>query len=179
MTIEECYQLGYVMKAHGYKGEVMVFLDVDNPQEYRQLSSVFVEKAEQLIPFFVQQIQVIEKAGTSQAIVKFEDINNGDQAAELKGCALYLPLNTLPALDDDQFYFHEIIGFTVVDKQLGKLGTVTNVYNLEHQDLIAMDYQNREVLIPMIDDIVLSVDREAQHLEVDLPEGLLDVYLEG
>jgi 16S rRNA processing protein RimM len=51
------------------------------------------------------------------------------------------------------------------------------VYHLEHQDLIAMDYQNKEVLIPLNDEIVLGIDREAGSLAVNLPEGLLDIYL--
>lgn len=177
MTFDACYQLGYVMKPHGFKGEVMVFLDVDNPAEYDDLESLFVEINQQLVPFFIQEIQVINKKGTSQAIIKFEDVNTGDRAGELKGCALYLPLEHLPPLEEDQFYYHEIVGFTVVDQQLGTLGTVSNVYHLEHQDLIAMDYQNKEVLIPLNDEIVLRIDREAGSLAVNLPEGLLEVYL--
>lgn len=174
MTIDECYELGHVLKSHGLKGEVMVFLDVDDPAEYQKLASVFLEINQQLIPYLIKQIQVL---GT-KAIVKFEEVDTVEKAAELKGTTLYLPLDKLPELDDNQFYFHEIVGFTITDQKLGKLGTITNVYNLEHQDLIAMDYQNKEVLIPVTDDIIINIDRKEQDVEVNLPDGLLNVYLE-
>lgn len=173
MTIDECYQLGYVMKTHGTKGEITIFLDVDDPAEYKAIESVLVEINQQLVPFIVQRIGVQQ----DKAIVKFEDIDTIEKAEQLKGCALYLPLKSLPDLEDDQFYFHEIIDYTVVDKQLGVLGKVSNVYNLPHQDLIAMIYQQKEVLIPISDEIVVGVDREKHEVAVDLPEGLLDVYL--
>jgi 16S rRNA processing protein RimM len=184
MTIDECYQLGYVIKAHGYKGEIMILLDVDNPEDYEELESVFVEINQQLVPFFVEHIQVLaEKRGVAQAIVKFEDVDTGEKATELKSCSLYLPLDNLPELEDNpegrtQFYFHEIINFTVVDKQLGTLGIVSNVYNFDYQDVIAMTYKEKEVLIPMNDEILLGIDRQARQLDVNLPDGLLEVYLE-
>ncbi|MBC7919562.1 MAG: 16S rRNA processing protein RimM [Ferruginibacter sp.] len=179
MTVEECYQLGYVMKMHGYKGEIVVFLDVDEPGEYGELKSVFVavnqpNGASQLVPYGISQIRVLNQ---QKAIVKLEEVHSEEQAAQLKGCALYLPLDHLPELPDDQFYFHEIVGYTVVDQQLGPLGTVSNVYELEHQDLLAMEYQRKEVLIPINDELVLGVDRQARQVEVNLPDGLLDVYL--
>ena len=178
MTVEECYQLGYVIKTHGYKGEVVFFLDVDQPGEYSELKSVFVEinppgGSPQLVPYGISQIRVNQQ----KALVKLAEVNSEEQAVELKGCALYLPLDHLPALPGDQFSFHEIVGYTVVDQQLGQLGTVSNVYELEHQDLLAMEYQSKEVLIPINDELVLGVDRQARQVEVKLPDGLLDVYL--
>ena len=185
MTLDECYELGYVIKPHGYRGEIMIFLDVDDPFEYATLASVFVQMNQQLVPFVVKQIQVLgEKRGQAQALLKLEDVNTGEQAAALKGCALYLPLDSLPSLGEDeeghpQFYFHEIIGFTIVDHQLGPLGVITNVYALEHQELIAMEYQRKEVLIPLNDEIVTGIDRDTCQVAVNLPDGLLDVYLEA
>lgn len=174
VTVDKCFELGHVMKSHGLKGEVMVFLDVDDPSEYQNLASVFLKINQQLIPYPIKQIQVLD----TKAIVKFEGVDTIEKAAALKGTALYLPLKHLPELDDNQFYFHEIVGFTIIDQQLGKLGIISNVYNLEHQDLIAMDYQNKEVLIPVTDDIVIHIDRQQLLVEVNLPDGLLDVYLE-
>ncbi|MBU1821567.1 MAG: PRC-barrel domain-containing protein, partial [Bacteroidetes bacterium] len=89
------------------------------------------------------------------------------------------PLDTLDELNEDQFYYHEIQGFEVVDENLGVLGTVREVYSVSTQNLIALDYRGVEVLIPIVDDIVLTADREKNQVLVNLPEGLLQVYTEA
>ena len=101
------------------------------------------------------------------------------KAQALVGSSLYLPIEELETLGDDEFYYHEIKGYTVSDQTLGDLGIVKEVYSLNGQDLVAMDYQGSEVLIPTANDIVLRADKENRKLLVNLPEGLLDVYLDN
>lgn len=176
MRVRDCYQLGYVIKTHGLHGEVSILLDVDFPDTYENLESVFVALAgsETLVPFFVEHIAIRQ----NKALVKFEEVDTIEQAEELLKAQLYLPLASLPPLEDDQYYYHEIIGFTVTDKQHGTLGTVQDVYESTGQDMIVMQYQEKEVLIPINDDIVQRVDKAQQLVHVTLPEGLLGVYLE-
>lgn len=173
MRIEDCYQLGYVSKTHGLLGEVSVILDVDDPAAYQELESVFVELLDSgtLVPFFIDTIDI----QAQRALVKFEDIDSIEQAKELVKASLYLPLAALPELEEGQFYFHEIINFRIVDEQLGELGTVKEVYSGSGQDLIVMDYQGQEVLIPINDELVPRVDKSEQVVHVNLPEGLLDL----
>ncbi|MDX5346950.1 MAG: ribosome maturation factor RimM [Hymenobacteraceae bacterium] len=173
MNKDACYELGHVVKAHGTKGQVLIELDVDYPEDYDDMESVFLEIQGKLIPFFIEHMEPQQK---SRFIVKFEDINSMPEADKLRYTRLYLPLDTLPELDEDQFYFHEIVGYTVVDEKLGKLGAVKEIFNLPHQDLASMDYQGNEVLIPIHEDVVLRVDRNEKLLHVNLPEGLLEVY---
>ena len=173
MNIDNCFQLGYITKTHGVQGEVTFVLDVDNPEEFDQLESVFIEINGKLVPFFITHFQLQRE----KAIVKLEDVNSFDSADKLVGHALYLPLTELPHLEEDQFYYHDIIGYQVVDVAKGPLGTIATIYELPHQDLIAMMYQNKEVLIPITDDIVTKVDHKKKELEVDLPDGLLEIYL--
>ncbi len=90
-----------------------------------------------------------------------------------------MPLDTLEELEDDQFYYHEIQGFEVLDENLGLLGTVREVYSVATQNLIALDYQGSEVLIPIVEGIVLKADRQKKQVLVNLPEGLLEVYTGG
>lgn len=173
MTLDACFQLGYIMKTHGTKGQVVAFFDVDFPEEYDELESVFLLVNGKLVPFFIDSLNPQDRG---RSIVKFEDINTVMEAEKLKGTALYLPLNQLPELEEDQFYFHEVIGYTVVDENLGELGTVQTFFDLPNQDLLAMDYQGHEVLIPVQDEIVLRTNKEERKIYVNLPDGLLDVY---
>lgn len=175
MQLDDYYQLGYIVKPHGLQGELNLFLDVDFPEDYQNLESVFLllPKAGTLIPFFVEHISIHDH----KTIIKFEEIDSIEQAEDLIKAGVYLPIDQLPALEEGQFYYHEIIGFTVQDKQAGTLGVVKDVYASNSQDLIAMQYKQQEVLIPLSDDIVLEVNKAERLVITDLPEGLLDIYL--
>ena len=174
MNIDECYQLGHVIKTHGLKGEVNIFLDVDHPSEYQELGSVFVEINQKLVPFFIESMQL----KGNKALVKFEDVDSLEQAEELSSKRIYMPLASLPTLDDDQFYYHEIIGYQVKEVHAGELGVVKNVYTSGAQDLVAMEYRGKEILIPVADEILVKIDRDQQLLEVAIPDGLLEIYLD-
>lgn len=175
MTVDECYQLGYIVKPHGLKGELQVLLDVDYPEEYGTLESVFVLKGQQLIPFFIDSISL----NGEKAIIGFEDIESLDAALPLKGCELYLPLNTLPELEGDGFYFHELTDFRLVDDVTRQeIGRIENVIDANNQTLLSVIHQSgKEILIPLSDELVNKLDREGEKLYMSLPEGLIDIYL--
>ncbi len=174
MTKDDCFELGHITKTHGINGEVVFFLDVDSPADYEDLDTVLIEVRGELIPYFIESISI----NKNRAIVALEDIETVEQAERLLKCGLYLPLDNLEPIEDpDRFYYHEITGYRVVDAEAGELGTVTTVYAMPTQDLVAMHYQGQEILIPINSAIVQGVDRAAKKLNVTLPEGLLDVYL--
>ena len=173
MNIDDCFLLGYIVKTHGTRGQVVAFFDVDYPEDYDDLESVFLEQGGRLIPFFIAGMEPVQKG---RFIVQFEDIKTMEQAEKLRNVALYLPLNELPELEEGQFYFHEVIGYQVVDQNYGELGTVKDFYDMPQQQLMAMDYMNQEMLVPVMDEIMLRADHEAKVLHVLLPEGLLEVY---
>jgi 16S rRNA processing protein RimM len=92
-------------------------------------------------------------------------------------CDLYLPLNLLPELSEDQFYFHEIIGFTVEDANYGTIGTLTGVNDTTSQALFEIEKDDKQVLIPMNDQFLEKVDKKNKTIYVKTPEGLIDLYL--
>ncbi len=175
MRLDDCFELGHIQKPHGLKGEIGIYLDTDYPGDYTELGSVFVLEENGLVPFFIEYLQ---PTTDQRAIVKFEDIDSQDSARAFQGKKLYLPLDMLPPLDGNQFYFHEVVGFRVKDDSEGEIGTVLSVYSAGPQDLLAVEYQGHEVLIPIIDEIIMEVNREEELITVRLPEGLLDLYTE-
>jgi 16S rRNA processing protein RimM len=114
----------------------------------------------------------------NKALAKFEELNTIDQVEGLVGSEVYLPLTELQELEEDQYYFHELIGFEVYDETKGLIGPVQIVYDLETQDLLGVTHQGKEVLIPIQDGIILRVDKAAKKVFCQLPEGLLEIYLE-
>lgn len=174
MTIDNCFKLGHIVKKHGLKGELSILLDVDYPEDYRQLESVFVEVNKQLVPFFIEYLQLNGDRG----IVKFEDVDDLASGEKLLKSNLYLPADNLPELGEGQFYYHEVIGYIVVDKVLGEVGPVDQIYEFPNQDLFGVIHQEKEVLIPINDQLIVKVDHELKQVEVNLPAGLLEIYLE-
>lgn len=174
MTKDDCFQLGHITKTHGLNGEVVLFLDVDDPSEYDDLDSVLIEVRGELTPYFIESSSI----NRDRAILALEDVETLDEAKKLINCPVWLPLDNLEEITDpDRFYYHEIIGYQIIDEQEGPLGTVTSVMAMATQDLIAMQYRGQEMLIPINSAIVKTVDRAAKTLNVNLPEGLLEVYL--
>lgn len=175
MDKSELFELGKVLKTFGSKGEVVVFLDVDNPEKYRKLDSVFILFNHSFIPFFIEKLQLKAR---NQAIVKFHDVDHLDDAAMFTGCSLYLPLSNLPKLSGNRFYYHEVVGFEVIDKAKGSVGNVRRILELPHQAMFEIESGDKEILVPLVDEIIVKVDRKLKQLLIDAPEGLIDMYLE-
>ncbi|WP_408048655.1 ribosome maturation factor RimM [Tenacibaculum halocynthiae] len=175
MQKEECFYLGKIVKKHSFKGEVVIKLDTDEPELYRNLESVFVDLGNNLIPFF------IEKSSLSKSTmfrVKFEDVNTEQDADAIMRAGIYLPLNLLPKLTGNKFYYHEVIGFTVIDTNFGEVGEIQSINDTSAQPLFEIDRDGNEVFIPMIDDFIKKIDRDNKIIEVTTPEGLIDLYLD-
>ena len=93
------------------------------------------------------------------------------------GAALLLPLSLLPKLTGNKFYYHEIIGFTLLDKVHGGIGQITAVNDTVSQALFIAKKEDKELLIPITDQIITKVDRENKTIEVTTPDGLVALYL--
>ncbi len=174
MQKKDCFYLGSIVKKHSFKGEVVIKLDTDEPELYKNLESVFVDIGNNLVPFF------IEKSSLSKGVmlrVKFEDINTEPDAEAILKSGIYLPLQLLPKLEGNKFYFHEVIGFTVIDERFGEVGTITNINDTAAQALFEIDRKGTTIFIPMVDDFLKTVNRNNKTIEVTTPEGLIEMYL--
>ena len=173
MRSDEFFYLGKVTKVVGLKGELSVYLDTDEPEKYYSMESVFLAQQEELVPFLVTSLKVRNR---QQVVVQFQDVDAAT-APSLVDAELYLPLSMLPPLTGNRFYYHEIKGFEIVDENGQSVGVWTDVLEYPHQSLFKIDHQGVEVLLPIVDELIRRVDREARRIVVSLPEGLLDVYL--
>lgn len=175
MTTKDCFYLGKIVKKYSFKGELLAKLDTDEPAIYENLDAIFIDLNNTLIPFFVEKSQ-LHKSDLLR--LKFDDIDNEEDAEELLKSDLYLPLELLPKLKGDKFYFHEIINFQLVDENFGHVGIVKGVNDSTAQALFEVDREGIEILIPINDDFIKKIDRVNKNITVNTPEGLIELYLD-
>jgi len=174
MQKKECFYLGKIVKKYSFKGELLVKLDTDDPGIYTEMESVFVEINKSLVPFFIESSSLHK---SELLRIKFEDIDTEEDAEALLRSDLYLPLSFLPPLTGNQFYYHEVIGFNVIDAQFGKVGVIKNINDSTAQALFEIDNNGKEVLLPITDAIITSIDRNNKTISVNAPDGLIELYL--
>lgn len=174
MRKEDCFYLGKIAKKFSYKGEVLIYLDTDEPELYEDMESVFVEINKHLVPFFIVTSS-IHKGDFLRT--RFEDIDSEEDADKIMGAEVYLPLSELPELEGDKFYFHEVIGFDAEDQRLGNIGKIVSINDSSAQPLFEILKGETEILVPMIDDFIVKIDRENKKVILNTPEGLVDLYL--
>ena len=174
MRKEDCFYLGKIAKKFSFKGEVLIYLDTDEPELYENLESMFVECGKHLVPFFIENSSLHKNDFLR---VRFEDVKNEEEADALLGNHVYLPLKMLPKLSGNKFYFHEVIGFEVEDKRLGIVGEIQSINDSSAQPLFEVLNDGVEILIPMIDHFLVKIDRENKKVIMNLPEGLIEMYL--
>ncbi|UPT71715.1 MAG: ribosome maturation factor RimM [Flavobacterium sp. JAD_PAG50586_2] len=174
MRKEDCFYLGKIAKKFSFKGEVLLYLDTDEPELYEDMESVFVEFNKNLVPFFIENSSLHKNDFLR---VQFEDVDSEEEADTLLGCDVYLPLSMLPKLEGNQFYFHEVIGFEIEDIRVGVFGKIVSINDTTAQPLFEVVNGEVEILIPMIDQFLVKIDRENKKVIMDLPEGLIEMYL--
>ncbi len=174
MRKEDCFYLGKIAKKFSFKGEVLIYLDTDEPELYENMESVFVEFNKNLVPFFIENSSLHKNDFLR---VQFEDVDSEEEADSILNCDVYLPLSMLPKLTGNKFYFHEVIGFEIEDKRLGVFGKIVSINDSSAQPLFEVVNGTVEILVPMIDQFLVKIDRENKKVVMDLPEGLVEMYL--
>ncbi len=174
MDKKECYQLGRITKPFGIKGQVVMFLDVDTPEDYLDLDSALVEVKGALVPIFFS----IDNLNGNKAVATIEEMKP-EEALSLVGHDIYLPIDLLPKLSGNQFYFHEVTGFSVIDEEYGDIGTIQSIIEYPAQPLFQIMKGETEILIPVIDPVIQKVDRDEKAIHIKAPAGLIDLYLQS
>ncbi len=173
--MNEFFQLGQIRKPHGLNGELNIFIESDNPERYLKIEFIFLEESGQKVPYKIEELRYSGK----NYYLKLEGINSALEASGFSGKDVFLPVEFLPKIEDNtKFYFHEIIGFDAIDDVKGYFGKIHNVLEYPNQVLLQILHEGKEILIPINDEFIKSVDRKENKLFTKTPEGLIDLFLE-
>lgn len=175
MPVEDDFvEIAYITKTHGLKGEVQVAFSYDEPENLK-LKSVYIELNKKMVPYFVSKYKISQK---QLAYFLFEDIDHIDKAQTLAKKKIYLAKNIMPKRKKEELTYQDLKGFQVNDKNYGELGEIIEVKEYPQQFIATVIHMQKEVLFPLTEDLILQIDQDNKILEIELPDGLLDVYLD-
>jgi 16S rRNA processing protein RimM len=169
----EYIQIGFTKKTHGVKGELKIVIEEVFEDIFLEADRVFIEVRGNKMPYFIQNIR-----GEGDLIVLFEDITNKDQALVIQSKPVFMPAAELPAsieVPDDGLEYSFLEGFVLTDKNTGEVGTIEEVIDMPQQEMAVVVYKNREILIPLDEQIIVTISEAKKTILMDLPDGLLDL----
>ena len=163
---DDVYKIGRIGKPHGIGGEVTlrfsddVFDRVDADYLVLMVDGI-------LVPFFIEEYRFRSE---EVALVKFEDIDTMDRAAELTGCDVFFPRH-LADIDNDVLTWSQIVGYDIVDVESGKV--IGRIEAVDESTINVLLELADGTLIPAADEFIDDIDHEALKLLMSLPDGLL------
>jgi 16S rRNA processing protein RimM len=174
--MEKLISIGYTKKMSGIKGELKVSIEDQYLEDYLQTEVVFLKIQGKNAPFFIEKHHV-----SNSLMVKFEDVNNRNDALPLTGKEILLREKDLIPEEAREFEvtdtleFKKYEGYLIADKTAGDIGKIEEVVEFPQQEMAVVTYQDNEIYLPLHEDLMLEIDEVQQRILVELPEGLLDL----
>ncbi len=169
----EYFNIGKIVAAHGLKGELLLQHELGKKTSLKGLAAVFTEeKNKTFLPWFIEWAKIKSE---TEIYLKLEEVNSREAAQKIVQKKIWLPeadykkfaAKTSPA---------GLLGYQVIDQDR-PLGTILEIIEQPHQLLCRLEIKGREVLIPLHEASLQKVDHKKKEVRVELPEGLLDIYL--
>ena len=166
-------KVGKIVNTHSLKGEVKVISSTDFEEErFKKGSKLLITRGNQLIREVVVQSYRNHK---NFLLVKFEGIDSVEEAEKLKNLQIKIDSEEVGELEENEFYFHQIIGCEVFDENDKNLGEIIDILTPGANDVWVIKGENgKEILIPYIEDVVKKIDITNKKVNIEVMEGLID-----
>lgn len=173
---DEWLLVGRVGKTHGVVGEVKIWPETDDPQRFEALETVYVgADREQAVPQTIESVRFQQLKGGTAVVLKLAGIDTLDDAAKLRGQRVFADADALPALDDDEYFLHDLIGLRVVSPEGEAFGTVKDVLEMPaHPVCVVARAGQPDAMLPAVPAFIQAIDFEAGTLVVEPIEGLFE-----
>ena len=165
-------EVGKIINTHGLRGDVKVMPWTDTPDVFEDFETLYIKKGKEMLPVTVATV----KYQKNNLIVKFKEYNDINEVEVLKNSVLYADRADLGELPEGVYYIADLIGMTVKKENGDVVGTVDDVLQTGANDIYSVKRNGmKDLLIPVIDEVVLSVDTDSREITVRLLEGLEDL----
>ena len=166
-------RLGYLLKPHGLKGELKVVFFNEDSRSLKNNQIIFLNDGKDDV--FKKKIEnVIYQLKND--MIKFFEIDTRDDAEKLSSLFLEISRKDLPKLKDGEFYLNDLIEFNIYDKSRNKYGVVINIFQFPANNVLVVLYDNKEQLIPIIDDVVLDIKHNKKEIIINPIPGLFNLW---
>lgn len=169
--MEEFFRIGVIANTHGIRGEVKVFPTTGDPKRFEWLKEVYLDTGKEKLKWEVSKVRYFKNL----VIVKFKGIDNINDIEKYKGKDLLVTRENAIPLEEDEYYFSDVIGSDVFTEDGEKFGILKDILETGANLVYVVDHDRKEVLLPVIDDCVKEVDVEAHKIVVNILPGLLDL----
>ncbi|MBE6237905.1 MAG: hypothetical protein E7116_07125 [Bacteroidales bacterium] len=181
MSIDDLQQVAQVLKSNGTDGELVLgFRDIA-PEDIDLKEPVFIIFDGLPVPFFIESFT---KRGNTKALVHLTDICSMEDVEEIAGKAVYIAEDNMPQMTLEEDGFAALVGWFVLtpaqmpeneeeDGDLYEVGEITDFMDIPNNPCIEVETENGAVIIPLHEDLILSVDPENQEIIMQIPAGLI------
>ncbi len=172
--MKEYIQIGKTKKPFGVAGALKVDIEEAFLEDFLLAKVLFLRIKGKPVPYFVENIEV-----KGMPLLKLEDVDNKESAHKIGGSDILLREADIIPEDQRQLEVEETIefarlkGFMIQDVNLGQIGKIDNIEEFPQQEMAIVWYKEKEVLIPLNEGLIESIDQEGRVVRMDLPEGLL------
>ncbi len=170
--------VGIITSAHGVSGKLKIKSLSDFKERFTEPGKRWIQRENEQ-PILHKLLSGYQKPGKDSFIISLEGINNRDEANNLKRYKLLVRKNDIPKLEDNEFHLNELLDLQVkifVKNELKIIGKVVDLIN-ENNNLIVIQLaqNNKNVLIPFVEEIVTTIDKKNNFLVINPPKGLLEL----
>jgi len=172
---EELVEIGHTQKPHGVKGGMKIYIEDDFFDDIEYLKVLFLNVKGNNLPYFVEELR-----GSDNQIIKFEDINNKEDAGKLNFSTIYARKKDLNWNEDklstlDELFYNHCTGYRIIDIHDGDLGIIKEIVEYPQQELASIEIDGHSFLLPLNEQTVQKIDDDKKELIVEMPEGLFDM----
>lgn len=169
--------IGQTRKTHGVNGEMKISIEDRYLEDFLKNERIFLDVKGVKVPYFVASVR-----GKGEIILLLEEVTSKEAAFALQSREIHLREQDLipdherelEIEEEEELEYAHVAGFMLIDQTLGEIALVREVLDMPQQEMAFLDYQGREVLIPLNAQLIVSIDKEKRSLLMDLPDGLLD-----
>lgn len=169
--MEKYLRVGVIASTHGVHGEVKVYPTTDDIKRFDDLKEVLLDNGKEMLPLNVTGVKYFK----NMAILRFDQFDNVDQVIPYKGKDLLVTRENAVPLEEGEYFIADILGSTVITDKGEEFGALADVIQTGANDVfVVKTSEEKEVLLPVIDECVLDIDLENKIVKVHIMKGLLD-----
>lgn len=167
--------VGKTRKTHGFKGGVKLDIEDKFVEDVLKVDVAFLKIEGKFLPFFIDDFEY-----TNKLIVRFEDIHSKEEAVAVTSKEFYIREKDIQQKErvthlEGNLIYGKLVGYAIQDETVGAIGEILEILEFPQQEMAQVNYQEKEILIPLNNQLISSIDDTKKIVLMALPEGILSL----